>query len=292
MTVRAQPADAQVFVDGKPAGAANQTLRLVATTHDIEIRKAGFVDLKTSVTPRPGVPQVIETTLLTAEQTRMAATPANDSHQGRSAAEADADRLASRWAVRVASRAVAPTKRSATSQFKRAFYMGVSEVTNGAVPQVQGRAQVRHRRPEHAGSRQSAGGEHHLAGSRGCSAIGCREQEGLPPAYKNGTVTARSPVTPMTTRLSVADRRGMGMGCALRGRRQVPALSVGRCVAGRAQLRQLCGSHRTMICCRMSFQITTTVTRRPRPSANSRRTRSGCTTSAVTSPNGFTTTTL
>ena len=58
VAVRAQPADAQVFVDGKPSGAANQTLRLVATTHEIEIRKAGFVDFKTSVTPRPGVPQV------------------------------------------------------------------------------------------------------------------------------------------------------------------------------------------------------------------------------------------
>ena len=42
VAVRAQPADAQVFVDGKASGAANQTLRLVATTHEIEIRKAGL----------------------------------------------------------------------------------------------------------------------------------------------------------------------------------------------------------------------------------------------------------
>ena len=55
ITVRAQPGDAQVFVDGKASGAANQTLRLVATTHELVIRKAGFVDYKTSVTPRPGV---------------------------------------------------------------------------------------------------------------------------------------------------------------------------------------------------------------------------------------------
>ncbi len=76
VAVRARPADAQVFVDGKLVGAPNQTLRLVAATHEIEIRKAGFVDFKTSVTPRPGIPQVIETTLLTAEQTRLASTPA------------------------------------------------------------------------------------------------------------------------------------------------------------------------------------------------------------------------
>ena len=34
IAVRAQPADAQVYVDGKASGAVNQTLRLVATTHD------------------------------------------------------------------------------------------------------------------------------------------------------------------------------------------------------------------------------------------------------------------
>ncbi len=77
VTVAVQPADAQVFVDGKPVGAANQKLRLVATTHDIEIRKTGFVTYKASITPRPGVSQKIETTLLTPEQTRMAATPTN-----------------------------------------------------------------------------------------------------------------------------------------------------------------------------------------------------------------------
>ncbi len=76
VVVRAQPADAQVFVDGRASGAANQTLRLVATTHEIEIRKAGFVDFKASVTPRPGVQQRVETTLLTPEQSRIAATPA------------------------------------------------------------------------------------------------------------------------------------------------------------------------------------------------------------------------
>ena len=70
VTVAAQPADAQLFIDGQAADAANQKLRLVATTHDIEIRKAGFVTYKTSITPRPGVPQKIETALLTPEQTQ------------------------------------------------------------------------------------------------------------------------------------------------------------------------------------------------------------------------------
>ena len=47
-TDRSSVVDCALYVDGKLSGAANQTLRLVATTHDIEIRKTGFVDFKTS----------------------------------------------------------------------------------------------------------------------------------------------------------------------------------------------------------------------------------------------------
>ena len=62
--VRATPADAELFVDGRSRGAANQTLRLPATAHVIEIRKPGYVTHKATVTPRPALPQNIEITLL------------------------------------------------------------------------------------------------------------------------------------------------------------------------------------------------------------------------------------
>jgi formylglycine-generating enzyme required for sulfatase activity len=62
--VRATPADAELFVDGRSRGAANQTLRLPATAHAIEIRKPGYVTHKATVTPRSGLPQNIEVTLL------------------------------------------------------------------------------------------------------------------------------------------------------------------------------------------------------------------------------------
>ena len=62
--VRATPADAELFVDGRSRGAANQTLRLPATAHAIEIRKPGYVTHKATVTPREGLPQNIEVTLL------------------------------------------------------------------------------------------------------------------------------------------------------------------------------------------------------------------------------------
>jgi len=62
--VRATPEDAELFVDGRSRGAARQTIKLPATAHAIEIRKAGYVTHKATITPRPGLPQNVEVTLL------------------------------------------------------------------------------------------------------------------------------------------------------------------------------------------------------------------------------------
>jgi formylglycine-generating enzyme required for sulfatase activity len=130
IAVRAQPADAQVFVDGKAVGGPNQTLRLVAATHEIEIRKAGFVDFKTSVTPRPGIPQVIETTLLTAEQTRIARTPSTiKAKPGLELKLMPIGRYTMGSPRREPGRRANEAQRDV--ELKRAFYMGVREVTNG-----------------------------------------------------------------------------------------------------------------------------------------------------------------
>ncbi len=129
VSVRAQPADAQVFVDGRPAGNVNQTLRLVATTHEIEIRKAGFVDFKTTVTPRPGLPQVVETTLLTAEQTRLASTPAVvTTKAGQQLKLMPLGRFTMGSPRREPGRRANEAQRDV--ELRRPFYMGVREVTN------------------------------------------------------------------------------------------------------------------------------------------------------------------
>lgn len=195
VSIRAQPADAQVFVDGEPKGAPNQTLKLVATTHDIEIRKQGFVDFKTSVTPRPGLPQVVQTTLLTAEQTRIAATPAVITTK-----TGQQLRLMPLGHFTMGSPRREPGRRANEAQrdveFKRAFYAGVTEVTN---------AQFRKYKADH---RSGISGSNTLdlenqpavnvtwqdaAGF--CNWLS--EQEGLPPAYKKDG-DAWVPVTPMT----------------------------------------------------------------------------------------------
>ena len=197
VTVQVQPADAQLFVDGQPAGAANQKLRLVSTTHEIEIRKAGFVSYKASITPRPGVPQRIETSLLTPEQTKMAATPANVRAKGTD----QQLKLMPVGTYTMGSPRREPGRRANEAQrnvqFKRPFYISVNEVTNG---------QFRKFKTEH---RSGIVGQHTLdldnqpvVGITWAeAALFCNwlsQQDGLPPAYENkgGKVV---PVQPMTT---------------------------------------------------------------------------------------------
>jgi formylglycine-generating enzyme required for sulfatase activity len=62
--VNATPADAQLYVDGAARGVARATLELPATAHVIEIRKPGYATHRVTVTPRPGLPQSVEVTLL------------------------------------------------------------------------------------------------------------------------------------------------------------------------------------------------------------------------------------
>ncbi|HVF15509.1 MAG TPA: SUMF1/EgtB/PvdO family nonheme iron enzyme, partial [Steroidobacteraceae bacterium] len=195
VAVRAQPADAQVFVDGKPVGAPNQTLRLVAATHEIEIRKAGFVDFKTSVTPRPGIPQVIETTLLTAEQTRLASTPATIRTKiGQELKLMPIGRFTMGSPRREPGRRANEAQRDV--EFKRAFYMGVREVTN---------AEFRKFKAEHKSSfvgqnsldldAQPVVGISWQDAAAFCNWLS--QQDGLQPAYKNEGERL-VPVTPIT----------------------------------------------------------------------------------------------
>jgi formylglycine-generating enzyme required for sulfatase activity len=195
ITVRAQPSDAQLFVDGKPMGAANQTLKLVAATHEIEIRKTGFVDFKTSVTPRPGIPQVVETRLLTAEQTRLAQTPATiRTKLGQELKLMPLGRFTMGSPRREPGRRANEAQRDV--EFKRPFYMGVREVTNG---------EFRKFKPDHKSGfvgqssldldNQPVVNVTWQEAAAFCNWLS--EQEGLQPAYKKDGDTL-VPVSPMT----------------------------------------------------------------------------------------------
>jgi formylglycine-generating enzyme required for sulfatase activity len=196
LTVKTQPADAQLFVDGQPRGGAQQSLRLTATGHDIEIRKPGYVTYKTSITPRPGLAQVIDTTLLTAEQTRVAALPptVRNPATGLEFKLMPAGTFMMGSARREAGRRANEVQHPV--ELKRLFYMGTREVTNADFRKFKA--------DHHSGfvaansldlERQpvvNVGWEEAVA-----FCVWLSQQEGLPPAYeaKNGSYVLVNPVT-------------------------------------------------------------------------------------------------
>jgi len=68
--IAARPPDAELFVDGEARGKADQTLLLIAVTHEIEIRREGFLTARQTVTPRPGFPQTLRVALKSQQQLR------------------------------------------------------------------------------------------------------------------------------------------------------------------------------------------------------------------------------
>ncbi len=63
-----EPADAELLIDGQPAGTATQRLNLPTHEHELIIRKPGYASFRTVVTPRRGVDKHLRITLKTAAQ--------------------------------------------------------------------------------------------------------------------------------------------------------------------------------------------------------------------------------
>jgi formylglycine-generating enzyme required for sulfatase activity len=70
--LRISPANAVVRVNGRAIGKGVQMLSLPAVEHTIEISKDGYATVRQSVTPRPGLPQLVDVTLQTEQQAVMA----------------------------------------------------------------------------------------------------------------------------------------------------------------------------------------------------------------------------
>ncbi|MEE4146572.1 MAG: PEGA domain-containing protein [Halieaceae bacterium] len=64
------PAGAELKVDGVSRGKGSQTLSLPAFEHSVEVSLAGYNTVRRRVTPRPGLQQLVEVTLLTAQEAR------------------------------------------------------------------------------------------------------------------------------------------------------------------------------------------------------------------------------
>jgi len=178
------PADAEVLVDGRPAGTPGTPgteLSLPAVAHELEVRKEGFVTYRTEVTPEPGSPRLLEIRLLTPEQTAAAAVPrVVTSPSGIELRLIQPGRLQMGAPRREQGRRANETERAV--RLTRPYYLGVREITN---------TQFRAFRPRHTSGAEKyqllAGGSHPVVMlSWDDAAAYCNwlsTQEGLPPAY-------------------------------------------------------------------------------------------------------------
>ena len=70
------PQDAEIYIDGRLIGRTAQTVSLPAKAHRLEVRRDGYVAKVQTVTPRPGIEQVVQVSLLTEQQAHRASLPA------------------------------------------------------------------------------------------------------------------------------------------------------------------------------------------------------------------------
>ena len=222
VTVQAEPVGAEVLANGRALGKAGQAFRLPAARQEIEVRLAGYRPYRAVVTPRPGLPQVLNVRLEAghdprapaANATAGAAEAAAGVTPPATAARAPAGPLAAlaRTKAGAEMRLLGPVtytmgsprresgRRANESQrpveLRRRFYLGTREVTNAEFKQF--RAQHRSgfvgqntletdRQPVVNVSWQDAADY--------CNWLS--QQEGLPPAYRlqGGKLVAAVPAT-------------------------------------------------------------------------------------------------
>ena len=129
VVMRVEPGDALVYVDGKLIGAANRTLHLSTNKHRIEIRKQGYVDYRTTMTPLIGVEYELNVVLKTVKEAKLEA-----NKPVISAADGQALKLFYPGAFSMGASRREPGRRANESirkvKLTRPFYLGLKEVTN------------------------------------------------------------------------------------------------------------------------------------------------------------------
>ena len=127
--VSGQPDDAILYVDGASRGPANQTLSLSAAPHVFEVRKSGLEPFRATVTPREGETQLVEYTLRTAGEAKIAAMPGTRTTSlGQVLVLVQGGRYTMGSTRREPGRRSNETERNV--ELKRPFYIGRFQVTN------------------------------------------------------------------------------------------------------------------------------------------------------------------
>ena len=129
VSVRAEPPEAQLLVDGKPRGAANQVLELPTRPHQLEIQAEGYAGYRTDIRPRQGLTQEVRVRLLTLADARLAALrPEITTAQGQVL------KLFKPSPIRLGASRREPGRRANETlrdvALQRFFYLGIKEVRN------------------------------------------------------------------------------------------------------------------------------------------------------------------
>ena len=129
VVVRVEPGDAKIFVDGAPVGEGGRTLQLSTSKHQIEVRKQGYVDYKTALTPHIGVDHELIVRLKTVKQAKLEALkPVITAPAGQTL------KLFYPGAVTMGASRREPGRRANETvrnvRLTRPFYLAVTEVTN------------------------------------------------------------------------------------------------------------------------------------------------------------------
>ncbi len=123
------PPDAELYIDDKSYGAARQTLQLPSSSHRIEIRREGYVDYKTTITPHSGMAQQFDIKLKTLQQAQLEQVkPVITSSAGQSLKLFYPSAFTMGASRREPGRRANETIR--TIELTRPFYLGLHEVSN------------------------------------------------------------------------------------------------------------------------------------------------------------------
>ena len=125
--VIADPADAEVLVDGDVVGPAGRTYKLSAAPHAIEVRRSGYEPHRATITPRPDFPQALKVRLKSLQEPRAAA-PARVSGQGHDLRRVPPGRFQLGASRREPGRRANETLREV--ELQRPAYVAAREVTN------------------------------------------------------------------------------------------------------------------------------------------------------------------
>jgi formylglycine-generating enzyme required for sulfatase activity len=194
--VEVSPADARIFVDGRPATPSNGVLELTAVAHRIEARAPGHVSQSVSVTPRPGLEQRVSLQLQTEAEARAASIkPVIRTAQGAEMRLVQPGRFTMGSSRRDQGRRSNESLRQVA--LSRPFYIALAETTNGQFREFDDK----HYSGAVGGfgldsSKQPVANVTWEQAARYCNWLS--ERDGLPPAYREqgGTIL---PVVPATT---------------------------------------------------------------------------------------------